>query len=247
MPATVPASQQMAVVRVERVLDKPEAVTLTRGDMVTVKLNDPRSVQAGSSLVFYTNGRIFGNTIAVDEVGHVTQVGQQSAAMTSSSPSPTGGQPSGEQPSSEVAQIRQQAASEALRDRIASASVVLVGRVREVRTPSVATLADAQVRLPVSEHVPEWREAVIQVQDGIKGVNAGDVVVVRFPASEDVMWYGYPKLQVGQSGTFILHADTISGAPTAEQAGAQVPAYVVPNQLDVLPAPDADRVRGLIR
>ena len=65
---------------------------------------------------------------------------------------------------------------------------------------------------PISEHDPKWREAVVQIDDVHKGVHKQKQVVVRFPASTDVMWYGAPKFHPGQQGFFTLHK-TEAGKP----------------------------------
>jgi hypothetical protein len=85
------------------------------------------------------------------------------------------------------------------------------------------------------------------VQDGIKGAQAGQQVVVRFPGSHDVAWVGTPKFAVGQEGTFLLHIDSTTGSPVSEIAGRSVPAYTALHQLDVLTKRDAQRIRSLIR
>jgi hypothetical protein len=231
-----PVSRDFSLVRVDRIIEKPDAVSLKPGDMVAVRLVDAASLQVGAQAVFYTNGRIFGERLAVEEVGHEDINAQRSLGVTTSS---TSGQ-------SDPGQLRRQIAQEELQTRIQAAPVVVVGRVTEVRTPSVRTLS-LGAGAPVSEHDPNWREATVQVQDAIKGASTGEELVVRFPASEDVLWFDKPKLQVGESGTFILQPDTVSGAPRALRAGVDVPAYTLERKEDVLPANEGQRVRSLSR
>jgi hypothetical protein len=237
---TLSASPDLSTVRVDRVLDKPAAVSLAEGDLVTVKLNNPADLHEGVRAVFYTNGRVFGEGLAVDEVGHeIVQAVSQPTAAGATAPA-SGGRVM-------VSQARQQLAQEELQARVRAAPVVVVGRVTEVRTPSKQSLSPVTGGRPVSEHDPEWREATVQVQDAIKGANAGEEVVVRFPASEDVMWFDKPKLQVGEISTLILHPDTISGESRALRAGAEVPAYTLERKGDVLPQNAAEQVRSLAR
>ena len=68
--AGVPKSAQTVVVRVDSVLKKPSAVSLKKGDNVTVELKDPSAFQQGTQATFYTEGWIFGSGVAVKELGH---------------------------------------------------------------------------------------------------------------------------------------------------------------------------------
>jgi hypothetical protein len=71
-------------------------------------------------------------------------------------------------------------------------------------------------------------------------------VVVRFPASTDVMWAAYPKFKEGQEGTFLLHQDRLSGSPTATLEGGTVSAYTAARPKDVVSGADAATVRRLL-
>ena len=96
----------------------------------------------------------------------------------------------------------------------------------------------------ISEHDPDIAEAMITVVDAIKGAQPGRELVVRFPASNDVMWYNYPKFQPGETGVFILQPDSLPRGANALVQGAEVPTFTIPRQSDVLPASEADRVRS---
>jgi hypothetical protein len=65
---------------------------------------------------------------------------------------------------------------------------------------------------PLSEHDPEWQEAVVRVDATDEGPPPGGEVVVRFPASTDVRWHRAPKLAVGQRGTFELQRGATASA-----------------------------------
>ena len=123
--------------------------------------------------------------------------------------------------------------------------MVVAGRVEQVRPAKLAAAPARPKR--ISEHDPDWQEAIIQVQDGIKGAQAGDQVVVRFPGSRDVAWVGAPRFTVGQEGTFLLHKDSTTGSPLTMIGGKAVPAYTALHDVDVLSKQDATRVRALIR
>src|SRR6202047_5182123 len=68
--AGVPKSAQTIVVRVDSVLKKPAAVSLKKGDTVTVEVKDPAAFHEGTQATFFTGSCIFGSGIAVKELGH---------------------------------------------------------------------------------------------------------------------------------------------------------------------------------
>src|SRR4030088_767507 len=78
--AGVPKSAQTSVVRVDSVLKKPAAVSLKKGDNVTVELKDPSAFQQGTQATFYAEGWIFGSGVAVKELGHEFNSGGGTAA-----------------------------------------------------------------------------------------------------------------------------------------------------------------------
>jgi len=225
----VPASDRTVVVHVDQVLEKPAAVALGAGDSVTVQTAQPGSLKPGSQATFYTTGWIFGQGVAVREVGHepghspVVVADQQAA----------------------VARTRLEMNDAELKAHIQKAAMVVAGRVEQVRPAELAGAPAHRTR--ISEHDAQWQEAIIQVQDGIKGAQAGEQVVVRFPTSLDVAWVGTPRFTVGQEGTFLLHKDSTTGSPESVIAGRSVPAYTALHKLDVLPKQDAPRIRALMQ
>jgi len=224
----VPASDRTVVVRVDRVLEKPAAVALTTGDSVTVETARVGSLRTGAQATFYTTGWAFGRAVAVREVGH--ELGHSPVAADQQEV---------------VASTRLELNDADLKAHIQKAAMVVAGRVEEVRP---AELAAARARPKrITEHDADWQEAIIQVEDGIKGAQAGELVVVRFPGSHDVAWVGTPRFSVGQEGTFLLHKDSTTGSPRASWGGQSVPAYTALHKVDVLTKQDATRVRQLIR
>jgi hypothetical protein len=139
-----------------------------------------------------------------------------------------------------------QVSEQQLKERIGSALVVVVGRVREVRRPA-GTEAQAQgcVGARITEHDPGIAEAVIEVTEGIKGTERGKEIVIRFPTSQDVMWYAYPKLQAGDAGVYFLEPDRLGPGTKALLRGAEVPAFNLRRRDDVLPVAESARVRAV--
>jgi len=228
----VPVSPRTVVVRVDAVLEKPASVSLAPGDRATVEVQDSALFRGGTQATFYADGWIFGEGVAVREVGHEPSP----VAMRTAAPG---------QNASEVSQTRKQLSDDELRARIQAADMVMVGRVLSVRQATLAAAGDRPPR--ITEHDPTWQEAVIRVVSGLKGVQADQEVVVRFPGSLDVAWHGAPKFKVGQEGTFLLQKDRVTGTPKAMLAGASVDAYTALDAKDALPTDQADRVRRLTR
>ena len=113
-----------------------------------------------------------------------------------------------------------------------AADAAFVGTVTRVSSPP------SNPRGPITEHDPQWREAVVTVQSWIKGGSAKRVTV-RFPASVDVAWHDVPKLETGTRGTFLVHLDPV---PIGTQ---RAPTYRIQSPLHVLPVADAPVVRKL--
>ena len=224
------------VVRVDQVFEKPDAVSLMKGDSVAVLAARAGSLNPGMQATFYTTGWIYGHWITVREVGHEA-IGPQLATVT-------GGGAGGTAQQDLVARARQQVNDADLKARIQAAAMVVVGRVEQIR-PLAYTGAPAPKRF--TEHDPNWQEAIIHVDEGLKGATAGERVVVRFPGSRDVAFVGTPRFAAGQEGTFLLQKDTATGSPLALMAGQPVQAYTALHRLDMLSKQDAQHVRTLMR
>ncbi|HKV99013.1 MAG TPA: hypothetical protein VJN96_04275 [Vicinamibacterales bacterium] len=87
--------------------------------------------------------------------------------------------------------------------RFAAADVVVSGRVGRVRA-AAPRAPRRNLPGPITEHDPQWQEAVVEVTAVRKGRRVPRSVRVRFPASTDVAWARAPKLHAGQQGTFLL-------------------------------------------
>jgi hypothetical protein len=231
--AGVPKSAQTIVVRVDSVLKKPPAVSLKKGDNVTVEVKDPSAFRDGTQATFYTEGWIFGSGVAVKELGH--EIPPSRGATN-----PAAG--AGEKP---YPQAQEQISDQELQNRLNSADFVVIGRVTEVRrwtAPKYATPPR------VSEHDPDWHEAVVEVQSVLKGGQVkGNKVVVRFPGRNDVAWVHSPKFEKNQQGIFCLNRDQTTGVSTEKVGGRQVTVYTCLGHGDSLPMSDAPRVRSLLK
>lgn len=231
--ADVPKSAQTIVVRVESVLKKPPAVSLKKGDNVTVEVKDPGAFRPGMEVTFYADGWIFGSGVAVKELSH---------AM-----SPSGGKPGGGGAEERaIRQIEEQISDQELKQRLASADFVVIARVADVRKWTAPEVASVPHR--VTEHDPDWHDAVIKIESILKGPKPKkNKLVVRFPQCNDVAWVHAPKFEKHQEGIFFLKKDEVSGAPIALLEGTEVNAYTCLRPGDWLPKSDEARVRSLLK
>ncbi len=222
----VPRSEHTAVVRVDHVLEKPTAIALLNGDSVTVRLREPAIPPEGAQATFYVNGWIVGAGVALVEIGHTRVVAEDAATR--------------EQAGRDFLAVKREIVAEELRARLDSASVVALAKVVGVRPAT-------QERRFITEHDPEWQEAVLLVETAIKGVTAGEEIVVRFPGSMDVAFYRVPKLKVGDEPLVVVGKDTLSGLPPAMLEGRPVEAFIIQSPSDVLTKDDLERVQQAAR
>src|SRR6266404_8865779 len=66
--ADVPISNRTVIVRIDHLIQAPEALRDYAGHEITVQLAPDEKVKAGESYVFYTNGWIFGEGLAVQSI-----------------------------------------------------------------------------------------------------------------------------------------------------------------------------------
>ncbi|HEY3136054.1 MAG TPA: hypothetical protein VGL29_08500 [Blastocatellia bacterium] len=246
----VPVNDRTAVVTVDQIVEAPPGLADYNGQDITVQLSGRAKVSVGQEMIFHTTSWMYGDSIAVQALSQ-EPVKSSHAAMLAA----------GADPAERHAQRR-------TRERFDHADLVVSGKVVAVRLPAETTRAargasaapsDQMPGGPVSEHDPKWREAVIEVADVHKGGHPGKQVVVRFPASTDVMWYGAPKFHPGQQGYFMLHKSedtpkrgqtkkrskrTIASAAGAEDATAKD--YAALDPIDFQPYQEPGGIKTII-
>jgi hypothetical protein len=131
----------------------------------------------------------------------------------------------------------------AMQQRAKTAELIVTGKVSEVREVS-------RSGAPITEHDPQWQDAVVAVDTVEKGARGTKPkqVVIRFAASPDVRWARAPKFSVGQAGLWLLGDK--SKKATAElraAAGAGKNVYVVVDPEDFHPAETAERAKALLK
>lgn len=213
----VSATESTATVHVDEVVYNAGVATDVVGTDVTVQLRSPGSVKEGERAVFFSNVAIYGESIAVDEVGHLEFTKEGLDAVRG-----------------QVKDVQARIPEEQLQKRIAQADLIVTGTVTAAH-PTAETLQ----RPPASEHDPRWWEATLKVQSVEKGPAKKGDVVFFFPQSDDVRWFASPKFKEGQEGVFLLHR--------TEDASLRVTGFTALNALDFQPMEQRESVKRLIR
>lgn len=234
------ASPNTSIVVVEEILKKPDAVTLAPRDRVTVLIEGTSNLQKGTRALFVTEGWIYGETLAVKVVSWEPAPVEPASAVASAA---SAANTADVQEARVTAKI-QELAERDLRTTMSNVDVVVVGRVKQIQAASAIELTAGRKR--ISEHDPDWQEAIIEVQETLKGPAEVREFVVRFPASSDIMWVGYPKFRAGQESTLLLRQDRVSGATQATVDGKSVTAYMVNTRKDVLLKADSAMVKKVL-
>jgi hypothetical protein len=239
--SAVPRSSDVIIVRVDRVIQEPQTIDLQEQEKITLKVKKVSDFKLGMQGVFYATSWMVGDGVALVEVGHqfVPHVGLSKGNDL-------------EGVTNKVKQKIEAQKQSDLKNRIDSAKLVLVGRILSVQptqgNEGRATLqgghATAKHREYTSEHDPQWKDAIVQVESMIKGNPNTSQVIVRFPGSPDVAWRYSPKLKEGQEATLILQQATESGAATMSRGTR---AYSAGSKADVLSKDDAALVRQLAK
>src|SRR6267143_1469715 len=76
--ATLPSvavTDQTVIVHVDQVLQAPKLLSSYEGKDITVQLGKEKKLKEGEQAIFYTNGWLFGDSIAVQSIGH-TEAGK---------------------------------------------------------------------------------------------------------------------------------------------------------------------------
>lgn len=199
----IPVTKSTIIVQVDDVIEAPEALEEYAGQKISVEMLHRKTVKIGEQYVFYSNGWIFGESLAVQSIALEVADKPMAAAAPAGKPS---------------ARLREKLA----RARFQTADLVITGRVTGVRVPpdsaTMAVSLESSPWKPVSEHDPMTQEAVIQVTAVHKGAPDASEVTLRFPRSTDVRWHQAPKFSPGQLGLFMLHKEEKPGKATVRGA-----------------------------
>lgn len=236
------------IVRVEEITEAPEAFIDFKGQEVTLKLREGggERLAIGDHAVFYTNGWIRAENLAVEEVGHqlVDDAGTSSVAASK--------------------EAAGHFSAREMRQRLSSADVIVTGRIIDIRIPEAeepkivgsAMLEKPARFFPTSGRDSKWRDALIRVTEVLKGAHEQPEIVVRFPANEDARSHQAPLFSPAQEGIFILHkthktSDSAAERPPAtatdEDTETTSTAYTALHPLDFQPPAELEQIKKLIK
>jgi hypothetical protein len=204
----VRVNERTAIVTVDQIIESPPDLAGYSGQDITVQLSGRQKVRVGQQMLFHATGWMFGDSVAVRSL---RQEPVENGPATSTGV--------------DAVDRREQKQQ---RSHFKNADLVVSGKVVAVRLPGDTTPGRKRADRPtgpITEHDPKWREAIIQVDEVLKGAHQKKQVVVRFPASSDVMWHEAPKFEAGQQGYFILHKSKSSKSsnegPTKQRGKAR--------------------------
>ena len=214
--ADLPVDDHTAVVVVDQVLQAPPAFAGLAGSHVTVQLAAGDLPDVGNQYAFFANALAFGDSLAVTEVGRVSESGIAPHLAVSNAPD-------GEQP---IASLQAGIDADRLSAHADAAAAVVVAGVTKLEKvgPSIR-----------SEHDPDWWVATLQVHHIERGT-VPDVLTVAYANSLDVRWRRSPKPRAGQSGLWLLHN---SIEPVSQYAP-----YYLPDPEDYQPVQSLDAMRA---
>lgn len=243
---SVSVGPNTAVVMVDQLIEAPPDLAGYEGQDITVQLSGGAKVKVGQQLIFNTVSGQYGESVEVRSLSEEPFQPSHSAMLSA------GGDPV------ERRRERQR------RQHFDDADLVVSGKVLSVSLPSEPAATKGAVaaaetrRKPISEHDPKWRDAVVEVDDVHKGTHKKKKIIVRFPASTDVMWYNAPKFHPGQQGHFLLQKTKVEkpakrggkaakkSAAAAEETAGPTETYVALDPLDFQPYSEPGGIKNII-
>ena len=219
------------LLRVDSVVEKPKSIAIADGDQVTMVLKNRELARMNQRAVFFAESLILSKKLVLREVGSEAIPATSEVAFL-------------DERKKSIQQLRGELIEADLKNRVKASDMIVVGRVVSVR--GLTLRAGGPRPGPISEHTPNWKEAVIKVSQGIKGAEADQEVIVHFAQSMDVAWFKAPKFKVGQEGTFLLQLDKSSGTPKAMHSGKEVSAYSAMDFRSILAKGEAAKVKKLL-
>lgn len=210
-----PTIPNAGVFKIEEILRGPKTVSGFAGKEITVVFRDA-AVRAGERLILFATSWMFGKSLAVLEVGRDED--RERSAMRQ-----------------EIEDADRRLADDRLTERIRLAELVVTGRVEK-------TQPRPKQGPPLSEHEPEWWEALIAAETYEKGSHEG-LLSILYPNSVDIAWSQCPKFHGGQEGIWILQRDQQERGSRRFRA----PGLTALDPLDFHPKSERAHIRSLIR
>ena len=204
-----PIDAPTSVVRIDEILRAPADLGQQVGGAVTLVQPEAKSRRRGGRrAVFFTNGWLYGESIAVVEVGRMPVTGEARSRRSRN----------------EILDSVAEDEERPLAERLAAAELVVTGRV-------VALTQLESGDQGSSEHDPEWWEATVEVGTVLKGTSGAKRVGVTFAASRDVAWFRAPKMRAGERGVWLIHRGV---GPERKALGVIDPLDAHPSESEVI-------------
>ena len=115
----VAVAENIAIVRVDEVLEAPESLASLSGTDITIQFSASPPTQTRVKMIFFTRPWLYGDSIAVLELGR-REIGEGPAADSLAQ---------------EITDVTQRKPDQALQDRLNEADAVVAGRVINNRLP----------------------------------------------------------------------------------------------------------------
>ncbi|HEY6254153.1 MAG TPA: hypothetical protein VI685_29725 [Candidatus Angelobacter sp.] len=214
----VPAAPNTGVFKIDQILHGPSVLSGFAGKEITVIFQESGTVNAGESAVIFATSWLYGESLAVIEVGRT----ELREIMRD-----------------EINDAYRRLDDERLLERIVAAELVIAGKV----VKSEPAPEEIQRRMPITEHTPLWWVAEIQVAAVLKGHHESKRIIIVFPSSTDVTWHDAPKFKTGDAGIWILQRNQQErGWPMMRVEG-----LTALHPLDFQPPERRSHVQALIR
>lgn len=175
-PAIPATAGEMVAVRIEEVLRSTAAMRSLAGREAHLITKHASALRQMRDAVLFTQCISLGEELLLRELGHVEATGQVAR---------------------QVAEAIHETDERPLRDRVASAVLIVGGEVVDSR-PLARSFP------PRSEHDPLWSIARVVVTDVLKGHKPHGEVEVLYAESDDIAWFRSPKLHAGVNGILLL-------------------------------------------
>lgn len=172
----------LMVVQVNDILSATDEFSHLGGKLITLQTDQIASYSEEQSRVFITDRWVFGESIAVRNLGDMEPAIESDRRKKLME---------------EIETLREQQQMDSLRKLLANAEVVITGQV--IKVEEIANTSGKE-----SEHDPRWSAATIKVTEGLKGMGTDGEITIIFSASKDVMWFGAPKFRIEDTGVWIL-------------------------------------------
>ena len=176
--ATLPEISDVSnciVVKISDVISAPSGFTDWTGKSITVAVKETGRLKPGTEQVFYTNGWLYGKSLAVLEL-----TSRDSKEVTNQ----------------QVLEGVNGNQDKKIRERLKASELIISGQIIKI--------GETIQPKTISEHDPLWTMAVIKIDSVEKGKVQGSELPILFVSSGDVMWEGSPKFRKGDKGIWLF-------------------------------------------